>query len=272
MNRDDGDAAGQFTMEESAVNIAILFAGGSGVRMGAGIPKQFLEIYGKPILIHTIKQFEYHKEIDKIYLAVLKDYIPYVQELLEEYHIKKVAAVVEGGETAQDTIYNALKKAEEENPRDSIVLIHDGVRPFITYEVISKNIECVKEHGNAITCTPCFETIVLSDDNVEVTDVPPRKKCYSAQAPQSFYLGQIIEAHDVVRQRPERYEGMVDACTIVRSQGITAHIVEGNRGNIKVTTPEDVYLFRALLQYRENEQAFGFGLTDRTNIRMNKGR
>lgn len=254
------------------MNIAILFAGGSGIRMGAGIPKQFLEINGKPILIHTAQQFEYHREIDKIYMAVLKDYIPYVRDLIEDFHLKKVAGVVEGGETAQDTIYNALKAAEAENPRDSIVLIHDGVRPFITYEVISRNIESVRTYGNAVTCTPCFETIVLSNDDVQIADVPPRKRCYSAQAPQSFYLGEILDAHDVVRARPERYENMVDACTIVRSQGRTVHIVEGNRGNIKVTTPEDVYLFRALLQYRENEQAFGFGLTDRTNIRLNKGR
>ncbi len=254
------------------MNIAILFAGGSGVRMGAGIPKQFLEINGKPILIHTMQLFEYHREIDKIYLAVLEDYIPYVESLIEEFNLKKVAAVVAGGATAQDTIYNALKKAEEENPADSIVLIHDGVRPFISYEVISKNIEAVKKYGNAITSTLCYETIMISHDGVQIDEVPPRKNCYSAQAPQSFYLGDIIKAHDVIRQRPEGYEGMVDACTIIRAQGITAHVVEGNRGNIKVTTPEDVYMFRALLQYRENEQAFGLGLTDRTNIRMNKDR
>ena len=254
------------------MNIAILFAGGSGVRMGAGIPKQFLEINGKPILIHTMQLFEFHKEIDKIYLAVLEDYIPYVQELIKEYHLTKVAAVIPGGETAQDTIYNALKKAEEENPSDSIVLIHDGVRPFITYEVISKNIEAVKKYGNAITCTACYETIMISEDGIRIDEVPPRKNCYAAQAPQSFYLGDIIKAHDVIRQRPERYENMVDACTIIRTQGITAHVVEGNRGNIKVTTPEDVYMFRALLQYKENEQAFGFGLTDRTNIRLHQGK
>lgn len=251
-------------------NIAIIFAGGSGVRMGAGIPKQFLEINGKPVIIHTLQLFQYHDEIDKIYLSVLEDYIPYMKELVDEYRLTKVVSIIPGGETAQDSIYNALKKAESENADDSIVLIHDGVRPFISYEVISNNIAGVKEHGNAITCTACYETIMISKDGKQVDTVPYRKETFAAQAPQSFYLKDIIAAHDYVRALPTRYDNMVDACTIVRTQGITAHMVEGNRGNIKVTTPEDVYMFRALLQYKENEQAFGLGLTNKIDARMNQ--
>lgn len=254
------------------MNIAIIFAGGSGIRMGAGIPKQFLEINGKPVIIHTLQLFQFHDEIDKIYVSILDDYLDYMQELAQEYHLTKVKCILPGGETAQDSIYKALKKAEEENPEDSIVLIHDGVRPFISYEVISNNIEGVKEYGNAITCTSCFETIMISTDGETVETVPYRKDTFAAQAPQSFYLKDILAAHDVVRQRPEGYENMVDACTIIRSQGLTAHMVPGNRGNIKVTTPEDVYMFRALLQYKENEQAFGLGLTNRIETRMNQRR
>lgn len=252
------------------MNIAIIFAGGSGVRMGAGIPKQFLEINGKPIIIHTLQLFQYHDKIDKIYLSVLEQYIPYMQELVDEYRLKKVAKIIPGGETAQDSIYNALKTAEEENAEDSIVLIHDGVRPFVSYEVISDNIESVKKYGNGITCTPCYETIMISKNGEDVDTVPYRKETFAAQAPQSFYLKDIIAAHDVVRAKESRYENMVDACTIIRSQGIKAHMVMGNRGNIKVTTPEDVYMFRALLQYKENEQAFGLGLTNRIETRMNQ--
>ncbi|MBO5372841.1 MAG: 2-C-methyl-D-erythritol 4-phosphate cytidylyltransferase [Lachnospiraceae bacterium] len=252
------------------MNIAIIFAGGSGVRMGAGIPKQFLEINGKPILIHTLQLFQYHDKIDKIYLSVLEQYIPYVQELIDEYRLRKVVKVIPGGETAQDSIYNALKTAEAENPEDSIVLIHDGVRPFVSYEVISDNIESVKQHGNGITCTACYETIMISKNGESVDTVPYRKETFAAQAPQSFYLKDIIAAHDVVRASETGYENMVDACTIIRSQGIKAHMVMGNRGNIKVTTPEDVYMFRALLQYKENEQAFGLGLTNRIETRMNQ--
>lgn len=252
------------------MNIAIIFAGGSGVRMGAGIPKQFLEINGKPIIVHTLQLFQYHDKIDKIYISVLEQYIPYMQELVDEYHLRKVVKIVSGGETAQDSIYNALKTAEAESEPDSVVLLHDGVRPFVSYEVISNNIESVKKHGNGITCTPCFETIMISEDGEKVDKVPYRKETFAAQAPQSFYLKDIIAAHDVVRATENRYENMVDACTIIRSQGIQAHMVMGNRGNIKVTTPEDVYMFRALLQYKENEQAFGLGLTNPIETRMNQ--
>lgn len=250
------------------MNIAIIFAGGSGVRMGSGIPKQFLEIEGKPVLVHTLKLFQYHRKIDKIYLSVLEDYIPYAQSLIDEFRITKVAGVMAGGKTAQDSIYIAMKRAAEENDGDSIVLLHDGVRPFVSYDVISENIRSVKNNGNAITCTPCYETILLSKNGESVDVVPYRKETFAAQAPQSFYLKDIIRYHDQIRASKNGYENMVDACTIIKSLGIEAHMVQGNRGNIKVTTPEDVYIFRALLQYKENEQIFGYGLTNRVNPRI----
>lgn len=254
------------------MNVAVIFAGGSGVRMGAGIPKQFLEINGKPVLIHTLQLFQYHDMIDRIYISTLKDYIPYVKELVDEYRLRKVAKVIEGGKSAQESIYNGLKQAEADGDDGDIVLIHDGVRPFVSYEVISNNIKSVQEKGNGITCTSCYETIMISTDGQTVDSVPYRKETFAAQAPQSFYLKDIIKAHDAVRATPNGYENMVDACTIIRSQGIEAHMVPGNRGNIKVTTPEDVYMFRALLQYKENEQAFGLGLTNRIETRMNLAR
>jgi 2-C-methyl-D-erythritol 4-phosphate cytidylyltransferase len=250
------------------MNIACIFAGGKGVRMGAGIPKQFLEINGKPILIHTLQLFQYHDEIDKIYISTLKDYIPYVQQLVDEYHIRKVCAIVPGGDSAQDSIYNCLKAVEKENDPDSIVLLHDGVRPYVSYDVISRNIEGVKKNGNAITSTACYETIMVSKKGDVVDSVPYRKETFAGQAPQSFYLKDILDAHEKIRKRPEGYENMVDSCTIIRTLGQTAYMVEGNRGNIKVTTPEDVYMFRALLQYQENEQAFGLGITNRIGKRM----
>lgn len=252
------------------MNIAMIFAGGSGVRMGAGIPKQFLEINSKPVLVHTIQLFQYHEMIDKIYVSTLKEYIPYVEALVQEFGLNKVAAVIPGGETAQDSIYNCLIKAKSENPEDSVVLLHDGVRPYVGYDVISRNIEGVLKNGNAITCTSCYETILLSESGDTVDSVPYRKNTYAAQAPQSFRLCDIIDAHDKIRALPTRYENMVDACTICTTLGIPVHMVEGNRGNIKVTTPEDVYMFRALLQYKENEQAFGLGLTNGLRTKINK--
>ena len=248
------------------MNIAIIFASGSGVRMGTGIPKQFLEVNGKPILVHTIQLFQFHRQIDKIYVAVQESYIPYVEGLVQEYHLDKVACVLAGGETAQDTIYLAMQRASKENDENSIVLLHDGVRPFVAYNVISENIASVKKYGNSITCTPCYETILLSKDGNTVDLVPYRKETFAAQAPQCFYLKDIIDIHDRIRARENKYENMVDACTMCISLGIPVHMIAGNRGNIKVTTPEDFYFFRALLNYRENEQAFGLGLTGQSRI------
>ena len=214
-------------------NIAIIFAGGKGVRMGCGIPKQFLEINGKPILIHTLELFQEHDEIDKIYVSVLEEYIKKAEKLIRKYNIDKVVKVIPGGATAQDSIYLGLKAVESENPSDSIVLLHDGVRPFVSDETISKNIESVKEKGNAITCTACYETILLSHEGNKVDQVPYRKETFAAQAPQSFRLGDIIAAHDEIRKVNPTYEDMVDACTIMTTLGKDVHMIPGNRGNIK---------------------------------------
>lgn len=239
------------------MNIAIIFAGGSGKRMGAGMPKQFLEINGKPIIIHTLDNFQNSPLIDKIYISCKKEYIRKLQNMLEYYRITKAAGVVEGGETGQDSIYNGLVCALKDNPEDSIVLIHDGVRPLISEEVIEENIESVEKYGTAVTCTPFFETPVISVSGEIVEDMPVRNYMFTAQAPQSFRLGELVKAHEEVRKTNPGYENIADSCYLYRSLGKEVHIVEGNRGNIKVTTPEDFYLLRALLQYRENEQILG---------------
>ena len=243
--------------EVKHMNIGIIFAGGKGTRMGSEIPKQFLTVNGKPILIYTLELFQNNKSIDKIYVSTLKDYITYVIELCEKYKITKLCDVIEGGATAQDSIYNALKRAEKDNPKNSIVLLHDGVRPFVDENVIEENIESVKKFGSAITCIPAYETIMISDNENFVKDVTIRKETYIGQAPQSFYLNEIIEAHDCLRNSENGYENMVDACTIYKSLGKKTHLVFGNRGNIKITTPEDVYIFKAFLKFKENMQAFG---------------
>ncbi len=239
-------------------NIAIIFAGGSGARMGSGIPKQFIEVHGKPIIIHTLEIFEEHPKIDAIYIACKEDYISRLEKLLKRFLITKVERVVPGGETGQDSIRNALEAAAETYDRDSIVLIHDGVRPCITGELIDDDIRCVEEKGSAITCTAFFETPVISKAGIFVEEVPPRNELFTAQAPQCFYLGEVLDAHEKIRKTNPKYEGIVDTCSLMKSLGKSVAIVRGNRGNIKVTTPEDLYTFRAMIDYRETEQAFGF--------------
>lgn len=239
-------------------NIAKIFAGGSGARMGAGLPKQFIEVNGKPIIIHTLDIFEEHPAIDEIYVACKEDYIGKLEKLIKRYMIGKVIKIVPGGATGQDSIYNALLAASENNDGESIALIHDGVRPCITKDLIDDCLQCVKENGNAITCTPLFETPVVSKDGITVDAVPPRTDFYTAQAPQCFHLGDVLKAHEKIRETNPAYEGIVDTCTLMITLDKQVHIVSGPRGNIKVTTPEDLYTFRAMIQYQESEQIFGF--------------
>ena len=242
------------------MNIAIIFAGGIGQRLNNGensIPKQFLKINDKPIIIRTLELFQTHKDIDKIYISIHPDYYEYMQDLVKYYYITKTAGMVNGGKTGQESIYNALKLAQKENPQDSIVLIHDGVRPNITEEVITKNIECTKKNGNAITCTSCFETILISENGINPEHVPYRKDTYAAQAPQTFHLGEVIEAHEITRKTNPNYTDIVDTCTLYKTLNKKTFMVKGNRGNIKITTIEDLYILRALIRYKEDLEAFG---------------
>lgn len=242
------------------MNIAIIFAGGTGQRLKSGqdsTPKQFLKIHNKPIIIHTLELFQEHPQIDKIYIAIHPDYYDYMGELVKHYYITKTAGIVNGGETGQESIYNALKLAQSQNPDDSIVLIHDGVRPNITPEVITKNIECTIKNGNAITSTPCFETILISENGTNPKHVPYRKNTYAAQAPQSFRLGEIIQAHEQTRKINQNYADIVDSCTLYKTLGKETFMIKGNRGNIKITTIEDLYILRALIRYKEDLEALG---------------
>lgn len=241
------------------MNIAIIFAGGVGKRLAReknSIPKQFLKINDKPIIIHTLELFQNHPEIDKIYIAINPNYFDYMKDLVKHFYITKTAGIVPGGPTGQDSIYNALKLAYKENPADSYVLIHDGVRPNITDKVISDNISCAKKNGNAITCTSCQETILVSENGLNPNHVPYRKHTFAAQAPQTFKLGEIIEAHEKMRKTNPDYTDIVDSCTLFKTLGLQTYMIEGNRGNIKITTIEDLYILRALIRFKEDIEAF----------------
>lgn len=237
--------------------LAIIFAGGSGVRMGAGKPKQFLEVDGKPIIIHTLDIFENHPAVDEIYIACKEDYISRLEKMIGRYDITKVRAVVPGGTTGMGSIYNALKAASEQNEEDAIVLIHDGVRPFISAALIDEVISTVRKDGAAVTCTPLFETPIVSRGGEIVEETPARADCYTAQAPQAFHLGTVLKAHEIVRRDNPDYTGLIDNCTLMKSLGMEVPIVKGPRSNIKVTTPEDLFMFKAMLEYRETKDALG---------------
>ena len=217
------------------MNIGVIFAGGVGKRMNSRVkPKQFIDVYGKPIIIHTLELFENHPDIDAIAVACLEDWIPYLKDLLEKFNIKKVKKVVPGGASGQESIYNGLKAAEEiANGEKSIVLIHDGVRPLINEKTITDNIESVIE------------------------DVPNREDTRLARAPQSFYLDEIIGAHR--KAMAENKYDFIDSCSMMQYYGKKLYLIEGPQENIKITTPDDFYTMRALLDAKEEAQIYGLG-------------
>ena len=241
------------------MNIGVIFAGGVGSRMHSKTkPKQFIEVFNKPIIIYTLEFFEENKDIDAIVVACVADWIPYLENLLTKFHILKVKKIVPGGSTGQLSIYNGLRAAMEvSGADDDIVLIHDGVRPLINSELLTKNIESVRKYGSAITAGIVKETIVVIDDDGAVKTVPSRDHSRVAKAPQSFWLKDILNAHEKAMSEGEN--NSIDSCTLMQRHGYQLHMIDGPYENIKITTPDDYYTMRAILQAKEDAQIYGIG-------------
>ena len=241
-------------------NIAVIFAGGSGVRMNTrSKPKQFLELRGKPIIIYTLELFDNHPLIDGIVVVCLESWIPFLKKMLKKFEINKVVKIVSGGDSGQDSIYRGLCAVEDyckdKGEENAVVLIHDGVRPLIVDETITRNIEKVHEKGSAITVVPAIETFVIQKEEGQMV-IPDRSSCLLARAPQSCYLKDILSIH-----RKNKENGnitFIDSCSMMSYFGYKMATIEGPMENIKITTPTDYFIFRAMVEVHENQQIFGF--------------
>ena len=242
------------------MNIGVIFAGGCGTRMNTkSKPKQFLDLNGKPIIIYTIELFDNHPQIDGIVVVCIESLIPYLKKMIRKFEITKVVRIVPGGNSGQEIIYNGLCAAEdftkEKNEQNSIVLIHDGVRPLIKEETITANIAKVKECGSCITTVPAIETVIV-DNHDGTLNIPKRSDCLMARAPQSFYLKDILEAHR--RSQAEGKTEFIDSCSLMSHYGYKLGLVQGPMENIKITTPTDYFVLRAMVEVHENQQIFGY--------------
>lgn len=233
------------------MNHAVIFAGGVGSRMGdTRCPKQFLKIDGKEIIVHTIDVFQQHSEIDMIHVACHVDWLDYMSQLVDKFNLGKVVSIVPGGSSGQLSIYNGLlaAKSRSDGPSD-IVLIHDGVRPLIDSALISANIRSVLEKGSAVSGSPATETILHIEDGA-VVKIADRSECFYARAPQSFFLNDILRCHE--KAMAEGFSTFIDSCSLVHYYGLPLNMVPCSSENIKVTTPKDYYLVKALLEYKMN--------------------
>lgn len=230
------------------MNIALIFAGGVGSRMGnQKTPKQFLKVRGKPILIHTLLNFQNDANIDAICIVIVHNYVEKTRKLLKKYKITKATILVTGGKTGQESIYRGLQAIKTNFPQDNpIVLIHDGVRPIIEKDLIYRNIQSVCEKGSAISSVPAWETTAIVNDKNIIQSITNRQNSWIARAPQSFYLEDILAAHK--KAIDEHDNTVIDSCTMIFKYGRTnLAVVPTIPENIKVTTQIDYKLIKGLL-------------------------
>ncbi len=229
------------------MNIGVILAGGTGSRMGqTEKPKQFIEVYGKPIVIHTIEAFEAHYEIDKIAIVCLKEWMESLKILLRKYDLSKVEWIVEGGDTRQESTKNAIEYLRNVCKEEDIIVIHDAARPLVSSRIISENIVAAKQFGAVDTVIPSADTIVCSLDASVIEDIPKRKEYFLGQTPQSFKYNIIKKAYESMNEN--NFKNATDDCKIVKDYGYNISLVIGDKINFKITTSDDLMMLKAMLK------------------------
>ncbi len=232
-------------------NIALLLAGGSGSRMTQDIPKQFINVYERPVIVYTLEAFEKHPEIDAIAVVCIEGWDQVLWAYAKQFNISKLKFVVPGGENGQASIRSGVMELEKHYSSDDLVLIHDAIRPMVSAEIISDNIRVAREFGNAITVIPCAEAMLETEDGSVSSGAYPRDRLKRTQTPQAFRIGDICNLH-----RRALEAGICDSvasCTLMIELGEKVFFSSGSEKNIKLTTVEDIDIFKALLAVKRSE-------------------
>lgn len=232
------------------MNIAMLIAGGKGVRMNQDIPKQFLNINDKPVIIYTLEAFQQHPEIDAVMVVCIKGWETILEAYAKQFNITKLKWIVEGGENGQGSIRNGVRELEKHCAPEDMVLIHDAIRPNISQEIISSCIATCRVHGSAVTVIPCAEAMLLRcEDGKQAQEVVNRDTLARTQTPQAFMLEKLTWAHEEALQRG--ITNSVATCTLMIELGEKVHFCAGSEKNVKITTTEDIEIFKALLMTKK---------------------
>ena len=235
------------------MNIAVIIAGGVGSRVGASIPKQFIEIYGKPILAYTLENFNAHPMIDKIELVCISSWIEEVETYREKYSLDKLEWIVPGGDFVQSSIYNGVKNLEDKISMEDLVIIHDGVRPLVDDEVLTDVINVAARMGNGVTSLPYNEQIFLIDDEYSTTRYIPRETLRRVSTPQAYRYSDLLEAYDTAFEKEIGIYGSSYTNTMFCDLGKTLYFAKGSDKNIKLTTPEDIEIFKGYLRAQNED-------------------
>ena len=231
--------------------VALLTAAGSGTRMGLDIPKQFLTVNERPVIVYTLEAFEKHPEIDAIAVVCIAGWEQVLWAYAKQFNITKLQYVVPGGKNGQDSIRNGVYELQKHFDPEDIVLIHDAIRPMVSAEIISDNIRVAREHGNAITVIPCAEAMMQTEDGVVSVGSYPRDRLKRTQTPQAFHIGDICDLHR--RALEAGITNSVASCTLMIEMGQQFYFSAGSEKNIKLTTVEDIDIFKALLAAKRSD-------------------
>ncbi len=233
------------------MTIALLTAAGSGTRMGQDIPKQFIHVENKPILIHTMAAFQEHPLIDAILVVTIPSWVDVVQAYAKQFNITKLRWIVPGGATGQESIRNGLNKLSEEVEKNDIVMVHDGNRCMVSSEIISNSLATFRKYGSAVAAIPCVEAVFRSnDDGLSSTVSIPREQLFRTQTPHTYTLEKLLWAHEEAQKR-----GITDtaaSCTLMQQLGETVYFSKGSEENLKITTIDDMMIFKALLHTKKD--------------------
>ena len=228
------------------MNIALIIAGGVGARMHQDIPKQFINVYDKPVIIYTLEAFQKHPNIDAIEVVCLDGWHDILRAYSKQFGITKLENIVSGGAVGQDSIRNGLYDiASRHTDPDDIVLIHDAIRPMVSADIISDNIRVCCQYGNAITVIPCTAAMLKTADGLVSDTTIPRDNLKSTQTPQTFFLQEIVEVHKEAIKRG--ITNSIASCTLYIEMGKPVYMSIGSEKNLKLTTSEDIEIFMALL-------------------------
>ena len=233
------------------MNIALIIAGGVGARMGQDIPKQFLTVNDRPVIVYTLEAFQRHPEVDSIAVVCVEGWESVLSAYARQFGITKLDCIVTGGENGQDSIRNGVFELERRHSPDDIVLIHDAIRPMVSAEIISDCIAKARLHGSAISVVPCAEAMLTTGDGIVSDGQYPRDSLRRTQTPQGFPLGRICDLHR--RALEAGITNSVASCTLMVEMGESVHFSLGSERNIKLTTVEDIDIFKALLAARRSD-------------------
>ena len=235
------------------MNIALIIAGGSGQRLGQDIPKQFINVYDKPVLVYTLESFQRHPQIDAIELVCLDGWHDVVKAYAKQFNIDKLRWIVSGGSTAQESIRDGVYNLDGKCSADDIIIIHDGIRPLVDDSVLSDVIIKCTQYGNAVTALPYNEQIFVADDDKSTTHYIPRETLRRVATPQAYLYGRLNRAYHEAYERKIGIYGSSYTNTMMVELGETLYFAAGSDKNIKITTKEDLELFKAYLKMEKDK-------------------